>query len=403
VTLGELAQLLGAARILSGEPDDVVTAVSVASSLAETSPGAVAVIESEPPVPPARPALLADAGVDAEAAAMAGLVDAEPLVRLRLDWRKLVAFVPADAVAGVRRALFAAGAGRIGEYEHCSFELAGTGTFRGLSGARPAVGEAGVEERVAEVRLETVYPRWREDDVVAALVRAHPYEEPAFDLLALANVAASRGRGRVGRMAGEPAAAWIGDDAALERRARALGARRVHVSADDARRAAAAAGARVAALTGLPLAAAGEGARAGRPAAAAGELVLSVDGGARGNPGPAAIGYRLETAAGEVLEERGETIGVATNNVAEYRALLAGLEAAARAGARVLQVRADSELLVRQMSGAYRVRSDVLRPLWERAQAAVRGFARVDFRAVPRGRNADADRLVNEALDSDPA
>ena len=96
--------------------------------------------------------------------------------------RKLVVFVPADALDAVRDALFAAGAGRIGEYERCSWYAEGTGTFRALPGATPTVGEVGNEEHVPELRLETVFPSDRHDDVVAALRRAHPYEEPAFDV-----------------------------------------------------------------------------------------------------------------------------------------------------------------------------------------------------------------------------
>jgi hypothetical protein len=99
--------------------------------------------------------------------------------------RKLVVFVPEDSLDDVRDALFAAGAGRIGAYERCSWYTAGTGTFLGAAGTAPALGESGREERVAELRLETVYPVDREPDVVAALRAAHPYEEPAFDLHAL--------------------------------------------------------------------------------------------------------------------------------------------------------------------------------------------------------------------------
>jgi hypothetical protein len=96
--------------------------------------------------------------------------------------RKLVVFVPREALEAVRDALFAAGAGRIGEYERCSWYTAGTGTFLGGDASDPTIGERGREERVAELRLETVFPAERYDDVVAALRRAHPYEEPAFDV-----------------------------------------------------------------------------------------------------------------------------------------------------------------------------------------------------------------------------
>jgi len=99
--------------------------------------------------------------------------------------RKLVVFVPPDALEAVRDAVFAAGAGRIGDYERCSWYAEGTGTFRGGAGTNPVVGERGVEERVPELRLETVFPAERQDDIVAALRRAHPYEEPAFDVYPL--------------------------------------------------------------------------------------------------------------------------------------------------------------------------------------------------------------------------
>ncbi len=101
--------------------------------------------------------------------------------------RKLVVFVPPEALDAVRSALFAAGAGRIGDYERCSWYTEGTGTFFGGEETSPTVGEPGREERVPEVRLETVYPVEREADVVRALREAHPYEEPAFDLYPLAD------------------------------------------------------------------------------------------------------------------------------------------------------------------------------------------------------------------------
>ena len=99
--------------------------------------------------------------------------------------RKLVVFVPAEALDAVRDAVFAAGAGRIGEYERCSWYAEGTGTFLGGEGTAPTLGERGREERVPELRLETVFPADRYDDVVAALRCAHPYEEPAFDIYPL--------------------------------------------------------------------------------------------------------------------------------------------------------------------------------------------------------------------------
>jgi hypothetical protein len=99
--------------------------------------------------------------------------------------RKLVVFVPPQALEAVRDAVFAAGAGRIGDYERCSWYAEGTGTFLAGEGTAPAIGRRGREERVPELRLETVFPVERQAEVVAALRRAHPYEEPAFDVYAL--------------------------------------------------------------------------------------------------------------------------------------------------------------------------------------------------------------------------
>jgi hypothetical protein len=99
--------------------------------------------------------------------------------------RKIVVFVPREALDKVRGALFAAGAGRIGNYEHCSWYAAGTGTFLAGQNAEPAIGERGREQRVSELRLETVFPEELQEDVVSALRAAHPYEEPAYDIYAL--------------------------------------------------------------------------------------------------------------------------------------------------------------------------------------------------------------------------
>ncbi len=131
------------------------------------------------------------------------------------------------------------------------------------------------------------------------------------------------------------------------------------------------------------------------------KLVIHVDGGARGNPGPAAIGVVLTGAAGEILEEVAERIGVATNNVAEYRALLRGLERASAHGASDIEVINDSELVARQLNGVYKVKHPAMRPLYLDALAALRGFERWRVRNVPRAQNARADALVNAALDGE--
>ena len=128
---------------------------------------------------------------------------------------------------------------------------------------------------------------------------------------------------------------------------------------------------------------------------------LSTDGGARGNPGPAAYAYVLEAEDGTVLDARGQAIGVATNNVAEYRALVEGLRRAAETGIDELEVVSDSELLVKQMRGEYRVKNEALQELNGEATALARkiGLGRVTYTAVRREHNELADRLVNEALD----
>jgi ribonuclease HI len=127
---------------------------------------------------------------------------------------------------------------------------------------------------------------------------------------------------------------------------------------------------------------------------------LFTDGGARGNPGPAAYGFVLEDADATVLAAHGEAIGVATNNVAEYRALLAGLERAAELGVDELEVVSDSELLVKQMTGEYRVKNEALRELSLEAARLARKIPKVTYEHVRREHNELADRLVNEALDA---
>ncbi len=126
---------------------------------------------------------------------------------------------------------------------------------------------------------------------------------------------------------------------------------------------------------------------------------LFTDGGARGNPGPAAAAYVLEAEDGTVLAAEGEAIGTATNNVAEYRALLAGLAKASELGLDRVEVVSDSELLVKQMRGEYKVKNAALRELWEEGQRLARRLGRVEYTAVRREHNELADRLVNDALD----
>lgn len=393
----------------------------------------------------------------------------QPLARTLQNWVKLVGFIPRDALDGVSAAVFAAGAGEIGEYSGCAFAAEGQGWFTPGEKARPAVGEALRSERVPEVRWETVVPRSRLAAAVSAFIQAHPYEEPAFDIAPVEDVAVRTGLGRVGTVKGEArldtlaarAAAVLGlgsvhfagaadspvrrvavipgsdastiEDAAAAADVLITGDLRYH----DADRAAALglclvdvphaaceawAFARWAERLAEVLRPAGVGlaaADAWRPAwnitregtsdvqlglfgettADAETLRVRVDGGARGNPGPAAIGVVLEDGDGRVIAEIGRCLGIATNNVAEYTALLAGLEAAVAHGARRLEVLSDSELLVKQINGQYKVRNEGLRELHEQAKAALAAFERVLVRHVPREENAAADGLVNRALD----
>ena len=129
---------------------------------------------------------------------------------------------------------------------------------------------------------------------------------------------------------------------------------------------------------------------------------LFTDGGARGNPGPAAYGYVLEAEDGTVLAAHGESIGIATNNVAEYSALIAGLERAVEMGLGELEVVSDSELMVKQMRGEYKVKNAALRELSVRAAQLAAAVGAVRYTAVRREHNELADRLVNEALDALP-
>jgi ribonuclease HI len=130
------------------------------------------------------------------------------------------------------------------------------------------------------------------------------------------------------------------------------------------------------------------------------KVIVHVDGGARGNPGPAAAASVISASDGEVLDEHAQLLGTATNNVAEYRALLLGLERARALGADEVEVVGDSELIAKQLQGTYKVKNDALRALHAQASTALRAFDRWSVRTVPRERNARADALVNAALDA---
>jgi len=128
-------------------------------------------------------------------------------------------------------------------------------------------------------------------------------------------------------------------------------------------------------------------------------VTVNIDGGARGNPGPAGAGVVIRTQDRQIIHEAGLYLGEATNNVAEYSALLAGLERAAKLGATDVDIISDSELLVRQMNGQYRVKNEGLKPLYEKAMSLSAKFHRCTFRHVRREFNRDADKLVNQAID----
>lgn len=130
------------------------------------------------------------------------------------------------------------------------------------------------------------------------------------------------------------------------------------------------------------------------------KLIVHVDGGSRGNPGPAAAGAVLSAPDGAVVAEVSELLGRTTNNVAEYRGLLLGLAEAARLGATEIEVINDSELIAKQITGEYRVKHADMRPLYLEAVAALQAFERWAIRSVPRAQNARADALVNAALDA---
>ena len=130
---------------------------------------------------------------------------------------------------------------------------------------------------------------------------------------------------------------------------------------------------------------------------------MHVDGGARGNPGPAAAAAVVSTPDGGVLAERAQLLGSVTNNVAEYRALLLGLAVARELGADEVDVVGDSELIAKQVTGAYKVKHPAMRPLYTESMQALRAFRSWSISTVPRARNARADALVNAALDGDVA
>lgn len=403
-------------------------------------------------------------------AGIVGLQGTASFEPVPVEWLKLVGFVPADELEQVAAAVFAAGAGVIGRYEHCSFRVHGTGSFKPLEGARPKVGEIGTDTVTGEVRFEAVLPRARRREVLDAFVAAHSYEEPAYDVYPLENEVGSVGIGRVGdlrtgqplselaaavahhlhvphlrftgspgqrvsRAAVVPGSGAVAIDSVTGRadvlltgdvkyhdadRALRLGLPIIDLPHEVAEGVAmerwADTLADALAESGVSVQPAGgqvslwTWSEAGAVPAHLGvddvrgldatRYYLFVDGGARGNPGPAGIGVRLETPDGEVVEELADAIGVATNNQAEYQALIAGLELAIDRDAREVVVHSDSELVVNQMNGTYRVKDKTLQALFLAAQKLARQLPDVVFRHVPREQNAEADRLVNQAIDA---
>jgi len=176
----------------------------------------------------------ATGGVNDGLAEIVGIQNGKPIgdyVDITLDEiYKLVVFVPIDAVAKVSEAVFAAGAGKMGNYSHCGFQAEGMGTFLPLEGARPAVGRRGKLEKVPEVRFETIVPAEKLDDCIAAMKKAHPYEMPAFDCLKLYNPQTKFGLGRIGKLA-RPSRI----DQIVKRIKRSTGARAVGIIGDQRR------------------------------------------------------------------------------------------------------------------------------------------------------------------------
>jgi dinuclear metal center YbgI/SA1388 family protein len=394
-----------------------------------------------------------------------GLRDMIPLEPATARWYKLVGFIPTGSVEAVAAAVFAAGAGSIGNYRECAFAAEGMGWFTAGPGSHPVVGQVAQPERTPEARWEAVVSRERLAETIRAFVAAHPYEEPAFDVYPIENVLPRVGFGKAGTLS-EPlavrdladraagvfdltAVSWSGDGRRVVSRVgvspgsgrslleRAGGLCEVLITGDlgyhDAERGA---------EMGLSLIDAPHGdfewwalkrwSETLRRELGENEVMVSVsqewrsswehqsdalpaepaghdavdscvriwiDGGSRGNPGPSAIGVVLEDAEGTVLDTLSRAIGTTTNNVAEYRALLAGLDMAARIGARKVEVMSDSELLVKQMRGEYKVKNEGLKPLHAEARQQADGFSHFAIRHIDREQNTRADGLVNRALD----
>ena len=406
------------------------------------------------------------------------LEPAGPLHAIARGELKLVAFVPEDALEEVRAAVFAAGAGVIGDYAECSWSTAGTGTFRGSDDAEPAIGEPGEFTQVAEVRFETVVPAHRRDAVARAFVDASPYEEPAFDFLSL-ETPARVGIGRLAWSAGgvqpvldrlraatgvlevdrvadleqgnadvlvaitsgslspvlgdvlfaaeEEALALVIASNATTAERELLAERGIVLALIDRDRLVATYGDAVAAhlsrelrvpvsrhsslsfpAGAAPLSAEPDGDRddelAPRKPVSMSTKTPSrmwFDGGSRGNPGPAAAAFVLYDNDGDLVEASGLYLGRATNNVAEYTGLINGIRRAIELGATRIEVFGDSQLIVKQVRGEYKVKHADMKPLHATAMQLLKTLAGgFQITHVLRGGNAEADAMVNQTLDA---
>lgn len=395
---------------------------------------------------------IAPGGVEDTLAELIGLQDTRvmtPVTTERLY--KIVVFVPKGYEDKVRDAMAEQGAGWIGNYSHCSFQLEGTGTFKPLEGSHPFIGRQGELERVAEFRLETIVPQGALKRVIDAMIEAHPYEEVAYDVYPLQNEGKVYGFGRIGHL-GKPMR--IGE--LVHHVKDVLGCSQVRVVSPNPRETVeriatscgsggdrvdvcARMGARVlvtgdiryhdalrALSHGITLIDAGHYhterpivSRAARKlrerfgdrveviesqvqddvfrTGIVGEVQIHADGASAGNPGSAGVGLVIELEDGTRIE-RSISLGHATNNVAEYRAVIEALRAAGELGAAKVKVFSDSELVVKQINGEYAVHNPELRSLLAEVNSLKSRFQSVDIVHVPREQNQLADSLSKAAI-----
>ena len=396
-----------------------------------------------------------------------------PLSPARMDWFKLVGFVPESDLRRCARRSSRPGPARSATTSTVRLPSRVRVRSSPASALTRASARSGVEQGTGELRLEAVFPRALRRAVTDAFVAAHSYEEPAFDVYPVEDEVRTLGLGRIGYL-GAPRTleAFAGEVAGL------FGMPAIRFTGDGSRTIEG-----IAVLPGSGASLIDEAAAAGVGALVTGDIkyhdadradrlglslidvpheiaegyalqhwsvqlaealrrdkvtvtfleqprrlwrrlalsaeieetmnglaqrhnhsddytLLYVDGGSRGNPGPAAIGGRLVSSGGEVQEEFSDTIGTATNNVAEYQALIAGLELALDRKVRKLTVHSDSELICRQLTGRYKVKDANMRGYHAQASALLEQFQEVEIKCIRREENAPADRLVNEALDA---